>query len=434
MYLRRVELKNIKSITHLTWEIIREQAPGWHVLLGDNGAGKTTFIQSVALSLLGSNINALRIDWKTWGTYGKSDNEIKLNIFVSEDYDFLMRQPISDLRNELHLSLPIPDRKELEETWGFNIKEPDVATAHGIFIEAMTRAPRGWFSASYGPFRRFTGGDAEAERLFRTNPHLARHLTAFGENTSLADVISALKDLRFRELDKDEAAQQLLEKIKQFVNQSGFLPNKVRLKEVNPDGVHFVDSNDCKIMLEELSDGYRSILSLTLDLLRQLTIAYGGQIFETVGDSKIIIKVPGVVLIDEIDAHLHPTWQKEIGFWFREHFPNIQFIVTTHSPLVCQAAEKGTIFQLPKPGTEEQGRFITGVERDRLLYGNILDAYSTEAFGSGVTQANATEEKLERLSELNSKEMYLPLTPEEKTEQERLRAMLPTSASILTPK
>ena len=47
----------------------------------------------------------------------------------------------------------------------------------------------------------------------------------------------------------------------------------------------------------------------------------------------------GVILIDEIDAHLHPAWQKRIGFWLKAHFPNIQFIVTTHSPFICQAAD-----------------------------------------------------------------------------------------------
>ena len=50
---------------------------------------------------------------------------------------------------------------------------------------------------------------------------------------------------------------------------------------------------------------------------------------------------PGVVLIDEVDAHLHPTWQRRIGLWFREHFPKLQFIVSTHSPLICQAATVG---------------------------------------------------------------------------------------------
>ena len=49
----------------------------------------------------------------------------------------------------------------------------------------------------------------------------------------------------------------------------------------------------------------------------------------------------GVVLIDEVDVHLHVSWQRSIGFWLKKHFPNVQFIVTTHSPFVCQAADPG---------------------------------------------------------------------------------------------
>ncbi len=180
-----------------------------------------------------------------------------------------------------------------------------------------------------------------------------------------------------------------------------------------------------------MSDGYRSVLSLTFELLRQLSIAYGPDIFETHDDGKITVKFPGVVQIDEVDAHLHPTWQKRIGFWFREHFPQMQFIVTTHSPLVCQAAEKGSIFLLPRPGTDEVGRMLEGAERDRLIYGDILDAYSTEAFGGGETRSPKGQEMLELLGKLNVKEMLEGLTREEQEEQERLRLALPSSATEL---
>jgi predicted ATPase len=52
----------------------------------------------------------------------------------------------------------------------------------------------------------------------------------------------------------------------------------------------------------------------------------------------------GVELIDEVDAHLHPEWQREVGFWLKRHFPKIQFLVTTHSPSICQAAAPNGLF------------------------------------------------------------------------------------------
>lgn len=60
-------------------------------------------------------------------------------------------------------------------------------------------------------------------------------------------------------------------------------------------------------------------------------------------------EVTGVVLIDELDAHLHPTWQREISFWLKACFPRLQFIVATHSPFVPQAADKGGLYVLRRP-------------------------------------------------------------------------------------
>jgi predicted ATP-binding protein involved in virulence len=117
------------------------------------------------------------------------------------------------------------------------------------------------------------------------------------------------------------------------VNLEGFLPFGAKLDRVSSKAVQFLDGDGYQVNIEDLSDGYRSILSMTLELIRQLAAEYGPmQIFSPDGTQ---IVVPGVVLVDEIDVHLHPTWQRRVGLWFREHFPQIQFIVTTHSPLVC---------------------------------------------------------------------------------------------------
>jgi predicted ATP-binding protein involved in virulence len=166
---------------------------------------------------------------------------------------------------------------------------------------------------------------------------------------------------------------------------------------------------------------------MTFELIRQLTRVYGSEaIFSPNENTKII--APGVVLIDEIDAHLHPIWQRRIGIWFRDHFPNLQFIVTTHSPLICQAATVGTVWRLPKPGSNDLGEMVTGKDLERLLYGNVLDAYGTEMFGANVTRSEESKQHLRRLAELNQKELYGQLTEAEGKEQENLRAMMPTTA------
>ena len=263
--------------------------------------------------------------------------------------------------------------------------------------------------------------------MFLSNPRLGAHVSVFGENVALTESLYWLRELNYKRLEKSSEGH-VLNRLKHFVNQDNFLPHGIRLKHVSSEGVEFEDANSISVAVEELSDGYRSVLSMTFELIRQLLRTYPEEmVFDTKNES---INVPGIVMIDEVDAHLHPTWQKKIGFWLTQHFPNIQFIVTTHSPLICQAAVNGSIFRLATPGSHETGGMLEGVDRDRLLYGDILDAYSTEAFGTADTRSAQGNEMQDRLAALNVKELAKGLSSEEREEQERLRAAFPTSAHV----
>ena len=72
---------------------------------------------------------------------------------------------------------------------------------------------------------------------------------------------------------------------------------------------------------------------------------------------------------------------------------------------------------------------VTGTDLDRLLYGNVLDAYGTGAFGDVAVRSPEAFARLERLATLNQKELAEGLSPAEKKEQTKLRNMLPTAAS-----
>ena len=262
-----------------------------------------------------------------------------------------------------------------------------------------------------------------------TKPKIARHLSLFGEEIALTETLTWLKELKHKKLEKHKEGK-LLDLVVQFINQKDFLPHAARLEDINSDAVLFLDGNGCRIPVGELSDGYRSILSMTFELIRQLAITYGYDKIFSEDASKIV--APGVVLIDEVDAHLHPTWQRRIGQWFRAHFPKIQFLVTSHSPLVCQAADVGTVWRLPKPGDDEPGGMVTGVDLDRLVHGNVLDAYSTGIFGPGITRSEDSAKHLARLAELNQQFLKGKLSAAEIKERDRLQSMLPTAAHTLT--
>ena len=426
MYVTRAQITNIRSISELDWQIKPEEAPGWHVILGENGSGKSTLLRAMALGLVGVEyVGALRQDWDEWLTHGEDSGRIDLTIRRDSKYDpgsSKSKRSSAETMTSFYLARAEPESKRVRPSTPSTEDDEEAVQNDAWSSEA------GWFSASYGPFRRFSGTTTETQRIFERSSYsrLSAHLSMFGEEYALTEALEWLRQLQFQRLEK-RAEGSLLEKLIKFVNQPDFLPHNARLDEISSEGVTFKDANDNRVPVSLLSDGYRSILSMTFELIRQISLAYrDSEIFSS--DSTEIV-APGVVLIDEPDAHLHPTWQRRIGFWLREHFPNIQFIVSTHSPLICQAAIQGSIWKLPRPGSDQEFHRVQEPDLNRLLYGNILDAFGTELFGSDVARSEPAKEKLERLAELNMKELTNGLSQRESVEQQDLRAIMPTAAS-----
>ena len=260
----------------------------------------------------------------------------------------------------------------------------------------------------------------------------AAHLSVFDESVALTEPISWLKDLNYKSLEKDEESQHTLENLKKLINSRRlFYLIMHKLKALVQKAFSFKDGNGTTISVNQMSDGYRSILSMTFELIRQLVRVYGSElVFKNIEKGEMFIDLPGVVLVDEIDAHLHPTWQTRIGHWFLKYFPKLQFIVTTHSPLVCRAAEKGSIWRLAAPGSDEKSGEITGVDRERLIYGNIFDAYGTEVFGEDVSISQDSVEKQEELVKLSKKKMLDAISPEEEEKLNDLKKVFTTDAQI----
>ena len=181
-----------------------------------------------------------------------------------------------------------------------------------------------------------------------------------------------------------------------------------------------------------MSDGYRSVLAMTFELLRAMEAAFGTQtLISELEEDPGTVNLPGVILIDEVDAHLHPAWQRRIGGWFVDHFPKVQFFVTTHSPIICQASEHGSIWRLANPGTDEISGRVTGLDLERLVFGNVLEAFSTEFFGTEVTRSDTSKSMLRKLAELNQKSLKGSLSATEKQDRSVLQSKLPSKAATL---
>ena len=92
--------------------------------------------------------------------------------------------------------------------------------------------------------------------------------------------------------------------------------------------------------MKHLSDGYKNTLSMIAD------IAYRMAVLNPWLLDNVLAETPGVVLIDEIDLHLHPLWQQRIIGDLRSIFPKVQFIVSTHAPIVISSVKKENLLVL----------------------------------------------------------------------------------------
>jgi hypothetical protein len=197
----------------------------------------------------------------------------------------------------------------------------------------------------------------------------------------LAEADQWLRNLKYKELENKAAERDQLALLMAILRDD-LMPNQITIDRVDSDGLWLKDRNEVQLAWGEMSDGYRAALALLTDILRHLINTYGTtDLTERGPDGKLRIKRSGVVLIDEIDAHLHPEWQRQIGFWLKQHFPNIQFLVTTHSPIICQAADTNGLFVLPEPASGDSPRPLTREDYQKVIASRPDTILLTPAFG-----------------------------------------------------
>ena len=154
------------------------------------------------------------------------------------------------------------------------------------------------------------------------------------------------------------------------------------------------------IEFSALSDGYRNVIKIITDIATRMCMLnpYLGK--------EILQKTPGVVVIDELDLSLHPTWQKRIVRILKELFPKVQFICATHSPFIIQSLEDGELIVLDDVLDEKySGQSIEDIAEDIM---NVsVPQYSekkqkmfeaAEAYLTALKQS-VSKEEIEKLKE-----------------------------------
>ena len=394
MWVEEITLENIKCFDKVTLRFIdrTNPRPKWITLLSENGSGKTTVLQSLALMLAGpesaSQLHPRPVGWL------KDETKVgKLSIRIHKDECDSGNHGDQKKRLAFGYSMHITGREPLvirnkAHTQPGIHESPDRALGW-LRPNAFSPQSEGWFAAGYGAFRRLTRSHQVIVPTLDTPSRYTNFLSQFQEGEELAAFQQWMIYLDYREAKQiDPAAKRLREIGVAAINE--LLPTGVRYDSIDAEGRILFDDHGTKVSTAGLSDGYRSVLGLGGDLVWRMISAFP--------KSENPLHEAGVVLIDELDIHLHPMWQRNISGWLRNQFPNIQFIVTTHSPMVAAGAGSDAL-------TLKIGRTSTPILpiTQSLFSMDVDDILRSEAFGLVSTFSPETEVKLNRLSVLQTK-------------------------------
>lgn len=416
MYLARCRIRNVKCFEDVELDFRHPDGSirRWNVLIGENGTDKTTLLRAIAIALMGEKATlALLRRPSGWLRTGATKAGAIEATVLPGDLD------VELTANGERLGKPITIRLQVQEQ---EITERRSKDSERV---AYLQQPEthGWFAAGYGPFRRLSGGTRDTDVMLAGTYREARFVTLFQEGAALSSCEQWLRDLDYARQDSRNPERSksaaLLETIETTLN-NYLLPEQVRLVAVSSQGVLFRTPYAAEVQMSELSDGYRAMLALGLDLLRRLSQSFAG-IWNRQPDW--LQHITGVVLIDELDAHLHPSWQRQIGGWLKSRFPRMQFIVATHSPFITQAADEGGLYVL-RQSEREADRVEVYQDEESVRGWRVDQILTSELFGLETTRAPEVEAQLKRYDTLLTQRAQQRLTQEEAAELAHIEATL----------
>ena len=322
--IERIEVRNFKVIGDLdlsppSLASSTASAP-WLMLLGENGCGKSSLLQAVALTLMGTaERDALGLDAKTYVRNGTRSGFVRVHLAGSPE-------PI-----ELRFSRRSP-------TFVGGDDPKVILLAYG----ATRLLPR-------------RGEQAPPVSSLTRVQNLFDPFSPIGNST---DWLLSLDDRKF------EAIARALKGLLDLGPEDRLIRNR-RAGRVD------VEAFGLRVPLEHLSDGYQSVVALATDLMISLL-----QQWPTVDAAE------GTVLIDELGAHLHPRWRMRIVPSLRQVFPRVQFLTSTHDPLCLRGLGDGEVVVVKRDPDGEVVAVtdlpsVAGLRVDQLLTSEHFGLNST---------------------------------------------------------
>jgi hypothetical protein len=330
--------------------------PNVNLILGNNGFGKTTLLKGIALAALGPAVADAGIFPYRLVRDELANAKIEAQ-FVSHAQDHAPA-PL------LESNLVVIRKGDLEKLqWTHRDEKP----WHPIY-DSRTDA---FFFVGYGATRRVEQKRNldPASRRASSFARAQRVQSLFEESYSLVPLNAWLPEWKTRNPGRYKQVVTLLNELtgKEHYRFTG---------ERNREGEYLFERGRMKVPFPALSDGYRAYLGWIGDLLYHVCF--------TTPSGKRLDENRGLVMVDEIDLHLHPQWQMSVVERIAKTLKNIQFIVTSHSPLVVGSLEWMNIIVM-EPGPSESSkarrleRAVHGLDADQILLTDFFGLSSTRA-------------------------------------------------------
>lgn len=355
MYIERLHVRNVRLLAEQEFSFLNADGTPrmWTVILGENGFCKSTLLQAIGLVVMGPKL----------GTALIQNSQRLRNIRNRQPASIDARFSSVNGSSPLDCSLRIePDR--------FDLIPGEYASGAELIDEIRAHRSPDWFAVGYGVSR----FQAELGEALSQDPTVHRLLSLFRPHHKMLG-------LHFHSAFRDKRHADLFARLLGKVLSAGGPPAERLLPgfcgldlDLDPskDRSPIIETNALEINFSEcslrtpaswLSDGYQAVLCWVSELL--------GHALLEMGEYADPSELRGIVLLDEIDLHLHPTWQRKIVPLLRSIFPKLQFIVTTHSPLVLAGFEREEIISLKL----EDGQIVqdpAGIEPGVLTASEIL--------------------------------------------------------------
>jgi len=345
MYLEKLKLHNFRCYEKLEIDFNRQLT----VLVGKNGSGKTTVLEAIAIALgtwfVGFNIvNAKGINKRTDPLrkayqIGATDDvqtqfpvEIEAWGKIEESKDQILHW-----KRELYTptgTMTTKDAKEIVEY----AAEYQKAISEGrtdIYLPMV---------AYYGTGRLWDYHRQKRNDVFKVSSRTNGYIDCLDGTANvklMMDWFQIMTINKYQRQEENLESNPELDTVylameKCLTNLSGYSDVKIRYNMGTQElDVYYSeqDKQRMRIPLNQLSDGYKGMISLVAD------IAYRMATLNPQLGTEVLSKGDGVVLIDEVDLHLHPAWQQKVIDNLMNIFPKVQFIVSTHAPAIISSVK-----------------------------------------------------------------------------------------------